>query len=172
MALLRRRFQTGDATDAENLLSRYRRLHLENPDDGAFEDAYMIALLLAADAPDASEFRAEFDSALQRYVAAREDTPLAYALCVSREGLNTRYATDFMAMNESFERGRKIIEAALDEFENDVDVLVTAAKFEFYTPSEYGGNPARARNYIRRAAELTDDEELRVRLTGVIEHAA
>lgn len=161
LAAMRLKFRLGDASEAEPALARYRRLHLDQPDDPRIEDAYLMALLLAANHPDATELRSELDVALERYVKAREDTSLAYALCVAREGLRIRYATDFIAMNESFERGRRIIEAALDEYESDIDVLVTAAKFEFYTPAEYGGNPKRGRNFLIRAAGAADQEVLR-----------
>jgi len=161
IATMRLKFRLGDQSEAEPALARYRRLHLDKPDDPALEDAYLMALILAANHPDATELRGELDVALERYVAGREDTSLAYALCVAREGLRIRYATDFIVMNESFERGRRIIEAALDEYESDIDVLVTAAKFEFYTPAEYGGNPKRARNFLLRAAGVADQDVLR-----------
>ncbi|UUL82503.1 hypothetical protein [Sphingomonas qomolangmaensis] len=157
---IRRQFRTGDTKGASDSLASLRRLHLEQPNDEAIEEAYLITLLLAANEPDAERLRVEFDQALARYVGRRDDTAMAYALCVSREGLNIRYASDFIAMNESFERGRAIIEAALDDFDKDVDVLATAAKFEFHTPLEYGGNPARARAYLQRAVAVCEDPVL------------
>ena len=168
IAAMRLKFRLGDGSEAEPTLARYRRLHLEQPDDPTLEDAYLMALLLAANHPDATELRIELDLALESYVRGREDNSLAYALCVAREGLRIRYATDFIAMNESFERGRRIIEAALDEYESDIDVLVTAAKFEFYTPAEYGGNPNRGRNFLIRAAGVTDQDILRQSLLEAI----
>lgn len=172
MADIRRRFRAGDTEGASESLPVIRRLHLERPDDAAVEEAYILTLLLAANEPDAAALRKEFDHALERYVAQRDDTPLAYALCVSREGLNIRYASDFIMMNESFERGRAIIDASLDEFERDIDVLATAAKFELHTPLEYGGNPARARTYLQRAAAVTDDPELLRVFRSVLEAGA
>lgn len=175
-AAIRRQFRTGETAGADDRLPALRRMHMERPDDQAAEEAYLVTLLLAANHPDAEALRAEFDRALETYVARRDDTAMAYALCVSREGLNIRYAPDFIAMNESFERGRAIIEAALDDWERDVDVLATAAKFEFHTPLEYGGSPTRARTYLQRAAAVTHDPALlahfRAALDNGVERAA
>lgn len=171
-ARLRRQFRMGDVSGAAERLCEARQAHLARPDDEALEINYLLALLLAANDPDAEDLRTEFDRALERYVAARDDTPLAYALCVSREGLNIRYAPDFIALNDSFQRGRAIIEAALDTYPNDLDVVVTAAKFELFTPLEYGGSPALARSYLQRAATLTDDPLLLGHLRGAIARLA
>ncbi len=157
---LRRQFRVGDVRGAADRLPLARSQHLANPDDEGFEEDYLLLLLLSADEPDAVALREEFDMALERYVSRRDDTPMAFALCVSREGLNIRYAPDFIALNDSFQRGRAIIDAALDIFENDLDVVATAAKFELFTPLEYGGNPARARIYLQRAMTLAKDPVL------------
>jgi hypothetical protein len=157
---LRRRFRKGEVEGAEEVFRLAKHAHLANPDDGQCEVDYLLALLLAADGPAADAWRTELDSALDRFLAAHDETPLAYALCVAREGLAIRYAPNFIALSDSFQRGRAIIAAALDVFPDDIDVVATAAKFELYTPLEYGGNPALARSYIQRAAALTDDRQL------------
>lgn len=165
---LRRQFRIGDVSGAADRLMAARSRHLEHPDDERLEEDYLILLLLSADEPDAISLREEFDTALERYVSRQDDAPFAFALCVSREGLNIRYAPDFIALNESFQRGRAIIEAALDMFESDIDVVTTAAKFELFTPLEYGGNPARASSYLQRARTLTKDPALAAHLDRAI----
>lgn len=169
---LRRQFRIGDVSGAADRLPDARSRHLANPDDADLEEDYLILLLLTSDAPDAVALRAEFDTALQRYINQQGDTPMAFALCVSREGLNIRYAPDFIALNDSVQRGRALVEAALDMFENDLDVVATAAKFELFTPLEYGGSIARARAYLQRARMLADDPVLASHLEAVITRLA
>ncbi|WP_298324481.1 hypothetical protein [Asticcacaulis sp.] len=165
---LRRQFRMGDDIGASQKLPCYREAYLRNPDNDTLEVNYLLSLLLAANDPDAEALRAELDQALEQFLTVRGDTPLAYALCVSREGLKIRYAPNFIALNDSFKRGRLIVEAALDAYPDDLDVVVSAAKFEQYTPREYGGSPARVRAYLQRAVALGDDALLTPYLRSAI----
>jgi len=154
---LHRDFLVGNASGANDTLIAVRRAQQKAGSPTKLERQYLMALTLAAGGADAAALRHELDIALDSYVRRYPDEPLSFALCICREGIRCRFASDFVEVGESYRRGREISKAAMRRFPLDPDVLSAVAKFELSSPSEYGGNPNACANLLVQAAAAMPD---------------
>jgi hypothetical protein len=169
------RFRVGDTEGIDSTLTGWAEAAAAAPDDRDTVEAHLRLLLLSADRQADDRWDDAMDSGIAAYLDRFGDTAFGYALCLCREALRIRRATDFIAMNDAFQRARQLAEEAMDRHGDDLDVVTAVAKFELRTPADYGGSLVRGRNLLVRARALADDAvdaALSGRLDAAIESLA
>lgn len=149
---VRRAFTLGNADDVRGHSSAIALAHATDPDDTDAAVSHLMILLLSASDPSAPDARLSAARALRGFVEKHGDIPISYALCASLAGIEVRHASNILALNESFGRGRAIISEGLRLFPKDLDVLAASAKFELSTPHEQGGSREFSAELLLRAA--------------------
>lgn len=149
-----RAFLAGDQSDAQKLSREVGQCQRSSQFDEQFEAMLLMTMLLSDDHIHDEQASTDLDQFLHSFIQRFPDAAISYALCICREGVKSRMATDFVAASESYHRGKQIVAEGLGKYPDNPDILSAAIKFELSSPMEYGRNLRACANMLVRAAAV------------------